>query len=184
MKVYKTEAVVLKRVNFGEADRILTVFSKERGKLRVLAKGVRKVTSKKAPHIEVFNQVKLNLYKGKNFEILTEAESLKSFERIRGDLKRVISAYYVCELVESVSREEQRSLEVYNLLLDFLTGLDLTGEEKSLNLRLSQFGEKLVRILGFWPKDKDFQGDVMRFIEDLIEREIRSKRLARRLRFD
>jgi len=66
MKSYKAEGIVIKRKNFGEADRILTVFTKKYGKIKVLAKGVRRITSRRGPNVELFNQVELVLHQGRN----------------------------------------------------------------------------------------------------------------------
>jgi DNA repair protein RecO (recombination protein O) len=75
-RVYVAEGIVLKRRNVGEADRILTVFTKKYGKIRVIAKGVRRITSRRAGHIEVFTRVILTLHSYKNMDIVTEAQAI------------------------------------------------------------------------------------------------------------
>lgn len=182
MRGYKTEAVVLKRMNLGEADRLVTIFSRDCGKLQVLAKGVRRINSKRAPHIEIFNQVKLGLHKGKTFELLIEAEVVESFEALRRDLKKVGAAYCVCELVDSLTREGQKNDKVYYLLIDFLK--KLTVMEKSqlgFERELNGFSLELLRILGFWPKDRDFVGETQGFVEDLINRKLKSRKILERV---
>jgi len=79
MRSYKTEGIVLKRINYGEADRILTIYTKRHGKIRAIAKGVRKLTSRKAGSLELFNNVVLFLVKGKNLDIITEAQTVDLF---------------------------------------------------------------------------------------------------------
>jgi len=75
MRGFKTEGIVLKRRNFGEADRILTVFTKDRGKISVLAKGVRRITSRRAGNVELLNRVSIFLHQTRGMPILTEAVS-------------------------------------------------------------------------------------------------------------
>ena len=73
-RVYRTEAVVLRRQDLGEADRLLTVYSLDRGKLKVVAKGVRRPTSRKAGHLEPFTRVKLLLARGRELDIIERGE--------------------------------------------------------------------------------------------------------------
>ena len=75
---YRTEALVIRHTNFGEADRILTLYSREKGKIRVVAKGVRKLKSRKAGHLEPFTRVQLQLAKGRDLPIVTQAETYRS----------------------------------------------------------------------------------------------------------
>lgn len=77
----KVEGIILKRRNLGEADRILTVFSKNLGKISVLAKGVRRITSRRAGNVELLNRVSMYLHRAKSFLILTEAISLNTFQK-------------------------------------------------------------------------------------------------------
>ncbi|MBI2593599.1 DNA repair protein RecO, partial [Candidatus Daviesbacteria bacterium] len=72
------EGIILKRTNFGEADRMLTVLTKNLGKITVIARGVRKITSRRAGNVELLNVVKLGLFKGKGYT-LTEAQSVQTF---------------------------------------------------------------------------------------------------------
>ena len=97
---YKTEVIVLKRINFGEADRLVTVFSKSHGKQRLVAKGIRKITSRKKGHLELFTQVQLQVAKGKNLDLITEAATVNSFPKLRHNLNRVRIAYLLAELVD------------------------------------------------------------------------------------
>jgi len=87
-RLYRTSAIVLKRQDFGEADRILTLFTPERGKLRVIAKGVRKTTSRKSGHVELFTYSNLLIAKGRNLDIVTQAEMIRPFLGLRQELPR------------------------------------------------------------------------------------------------
>src|SRR5258706_9060146 len=114
--VYTVEGIILKRKNVGEADRILTIFTKQQGKIRVIAKGVRKMISKRAPHIEVFNHLVLTIHKGKMLDMLTEVSTVSTFASIRADLKRIGAAYYLLEVIDGLLPEGQAHEEVFFLL--------------------------------------------------------------------
>ena len=130
MKTYKTEGIIIKRINFGEADRILTIFTKHYGKIKAIAKGIRKIKSRRAPHLELFNQTVLFLYKGKNLDIITEAQLVDSFSTLRKNLRKVAFAFGVCELVDQLTREGQKQLKAYELLKACLN--DLNHQSKRL----------------------------------------------------
>src|SRR5512143_2148764 len=97
-RLYRVQAVIIKRTDVGEADRLLTLFTAERGKLRVIAKGARKPSSHKSGHVELFNHVNLLIAKGRNLDLITQAETLDSYLPLRGDLDRLGYAYYLGEL--------------------------------------------------------------------------------------
>lgn len=151
MASYNTEGVVLKRVDFGEADRILTVLSKNRGKISCIAKGVRKIESKKSGHIELLNQVKLGVAEGRNLDIVTEAEVINTFRNIKSDLNKVASSYKVLELVESITQEDQENYSVYNLLLTILSYLNSETDKEQIQSYLRAFEIKLLGTSGFRP---------------------------------
>lgn len=146
IRTYKTLGVVLRQVNIGEADRILTVFTKDYGKLRLVAKGVRKLTSRKRGHLELFSQASLVCAKAKNLDLITEAEAINNFPRLRRNLNRVRIAYLFCELVNDLTGENQEHREVYELLRDALS--QLNGVAAGSNL-IVKFESRLLELLGF-----------------------------------
>ncbi|EKD66911.1 MAG: DNA repair protein RecO, partial [uncultured bacterium] len=77
LSVYRVSAFILRRSNVGEADKILTIFSKKIGKLRVIAKGIRKISSRRGPHVDLFNEVSMMLHHGKTMDIVTEVTTIK-----------------------------------------------------------------------------------------------------------
>lgn len=180
-KTYSTEAVVLARRNYGEADRILTVFSKHYGKLRVVAKGIRRPTSRKKAALELFCHVKLFLAKGKNLDIVTEAETKDSFSRWRKDLTKVGVSYHLSELVIRLLPEHQEHKEVFELLLksfQALPGLDYW----SLYPFIQSFKIELLEELGYLERGRNAPRELDHFIEDLINSELRTKRFLKTLR--
>src|SRR3989338_2022811 len=99
----KVEGIVLKRRNLGEADRILTVFTLQKGKISVLAKGVRRITSRRAGNVELLNRSAMYLYPAKSFFILTEAESFNTFQKLKDDLILSATAFHIIELVDKLT---------------------------------------------------------------------------------
>ena len=87
-RVYRTEAIVLRRTDFGEADRLLTVYTPDRGKLRLIAKGARKPTSRKSGHVELFSRGQFLVAVGRELDIITQAETLEPFRPLRENLLR------------------------------------------------------------------------------------------------
>src|SRR5512140_1535090 len=116
----RTEVVVLRHSDWGEADRLLVLFGREAGKLRAIAKGVRKLHSRKAGHLEPFTRVKLLLARGRDFWIVTQAETVAAYLRIREDLLRTAYAARVIELLDRFSYEEGANRALYQLLVDTL----------------------------------------------------------------
>ena len=114
---FKTEGIILKRRDFGEADRILTVFTLSRGKISVLAKGVRRITSKRGGNVELLNRVIIYLYQGKGMPILTEAESIETFSKIKEDLTLSTYAYHLIELIDKLTAENQENRVLYEHLV-------------------------------------------------------------------
>jgi DNA repair protein RecO (recombination protein O) len=97
---FRVEAVIIRHSDYGEADRLLTLYSRQQGKLRALAKGARKVTSRKAGHLEPFTHVSLQLARSRDLPIVTQAETLEAFLSLRKDLILTGHASYILELVD------------------------------------------------------------------------------------
>ena len=183
MSSYKTEGIIIKRTNYGEADKILTIFTKHYGKIRALAKGIRKITSKKGGNLELFNWVTLFLVTGKNLDIVTEAQVKDSFSGFRKDLRRVGVAYYFCELTDKLCPERQKNKEVFELLAQHLEALEKKFDDSNHQTNLIRSLEvKLLEELGFWPKGRSVKGfDTKSFIEGIIEKRLKSQNFLTKL---
>ncbi len=177
MRIHIEEAVILKRRNIGEKDKIITVFTKKYGKISVKAKGVRKITSKRSPHIELFNLTQISLYKSSvNFmPILTEAHIIEDFSNIKKHLRKIGYAYYICELINGLTAENQENLSVFYLLKSTL--YNLCHEDDELTV-ISNFERKLLEILGFWTEArllKNYSG--IEVVEKILERKLLTKKV-------
>jgi DNA repair protein RecO (recombination protein O) len=148
-RLYRTEAVVLRRNDFGEADRLLTIYTPEWGKLRVIAKGVRKPTSRKSGHVELFTHSRLLIAKGRNLDIVTQAETIHSFRPLREDLLRTGWAYYAAELLDRFVEEGIENRPLFNL---FLATLGRLCEDVDLDLTARFYELRLLTLVGYRPQ--------------------------------
>ena len=122
-KIYKTEAIVLKHLPFGEADYLLTLYTPNMGKLRAVVKGARRVKSKLGGHLEPLMRTSLLISRGQNLDTVNQAEALEGLRTVREDLNRLSQALYMVELVDSITPDEQPNYPVYRLILDTLHSL-------------------------------------------------------------
>ena len=148
-KTYKTQGVVLKQPPIGEADRILSILTPDLGKVRVVARGVRRTKSRLAGHLELLSQVSISVSRGSALDHINEAETLRSFRALREDLRRVSEGVYLAELVESFSVEEQPNPTLYRLLLEALEWLE-ASEAAAQGIR--SFEMQLLDNSGFGPE--------------------------------
>ena len=148
-RLYRTEAIVLRGVDFGEADRLLTLLTPAFGKLRALAKGVRKIRSRKAGHLERFMRTSLLLARGRELDVISQAEVIAAHPHLREDLTRSTMAHYVAELAEIFAPEGEESRALYGLLADTLDRLD---REDELPRIVRYYELHLLEIAGFRPQ--------------------------------
>lgn len=150
MPVFTTEGIIVKRSNFGEADRILTIVTPFKGKIKVVAKGVRRITSRRGGNVELLNKIRAQIFKGRGMDLLTEAESLETFPKIKSDLITSTYASHVIELAERLLPEEQPNPQAFTLLAIALTLL----EKNPRQIFIRAFEVKLLTALGFWSLDQ------------------------------
>ena len=148
-RLYRTEAIVLRRRDQGEADRVLTVFTPGMGKQQLLAKGVRKITSRKAGHVELFTHSQFLVAKARTWGIVTQAETIHAFRPLREDLLRTSYAYYAAELVDRFTQEGDENRRLFELLLAALGWL---GEARDLRLLARFFELRLLALVGYRPQ--------------------------------
>lgn len=152
MNGFSAEGLVIKRKDIGEADKIITIFAKNLGKVSSMAKGVRKVNSRRAPNLELLNQVKFFRSGRGKLPVLTEVITLSSFKNIKSDLKKLSLAYLLLELVDQFLPEGQENNNLYNQLLLFLAGIDQSRSEDKDKVLAASFQIKLLREVGYLPE--------------------------------
>jgi DNA repair protein RecO (recombination protein O) len=182
MRSYKVAGIIVKRTNVGEADRILTVFTKEQGKIHIKAKGVRKITSRRSSHVELLNHCIFNLYKGKGMPVLTEIEPIQTFQSIKTALQKTGFAYYICELIEGLCPEGQENAGVFALLITVLEQVSLA---KGIDIlaTVHRFEVALLSTLGYWSSQRQLTHEQTEyFIENILERKLKTLQILPQLR--
>lgn len=150
-RIYRAEGIVLRRQDLGEADRLTTIYTRNFGKLRVVAKGVRKTRSRKAGHLEPFTRVALMMAKGRELDIVTQAEAIETFPHLRSDLMKLSHASYLLELLDKFTVEGgDGNLALFNLLVNSLNRL-ATSSASPPKIIL-YFELRLLDLLGFRPE--------------------------------
>src|SRR3954463_10191677 len=145
--LYRDHAIVLRTIKLGEADRIITLVTLGHGKVRAVAKGVRKTKSRFGSRLEPLSHVSLLLYAGRELDIVTQAETVDHFRTIREDLPRMSSAMALLEAVDQVSQERESNPRLYQMLLGALRSLAATDAP----LLVPAFFWKLLSIEGAHP---------------------------------
>jgi DNA repair protein RecO (recombination protein O) len=147
---FRVTAIVLRHADWGEADRLLTLFTSEMGKLRAVAKGARKMRSRKAGHLEPFTHVKLQLARGRDLPIVTQAETVDAYIALREDLVKTGYAAYSAELIDRFTYEEEReSSTPFRLLAETLGRI---SQERDAWLAVRYYEMRLLDWLGFRPQ--------------------------------
>ena len=176
-RTYSSEAIILARKNYSEADRIIVIYSKDYGKLSLIAKSVRKTKSRKRGSIEVFSHIRFSAARTKSLDILTEAEIISSFPLIRKNLKKVAVAYYFTEVIGRLTKEGEKNERLFSLLLKYIHALRKTTTLKKLK---EGFVKEAVIMLGYWPKERPVK-NLDTLLEEITERNINSVRVGKKL---
>ena len=123
-RTYRAEAIVLRAVDLGEADRILVLFTRHFGKVHVIAKGIRRATSRMAGHAEPLTHATYQLARGRELDVLTGAEARAIYPALREDLGRIAAGWYCAELIDRFTVERAPAAPLFDLLETALRHLD------------------------------------------------------------
>lgn len=148
-RVYQTEAIILNRHRFGEADQLLVLYTPHRGKIKAVARGALRTKSKLGGHLEPLCHSLLMLAEGKGLDVVNQCQTIDSFLLLREDLRRVSYALYAAELVDRFTAEESENYHVYKLLLNTLDRLCQASDGQ---LTLRHFELHLLHHLGYRPE--------------------------------
>lgn len=155
MKVYKVKGIILRQMNLGEADKILTVFTSNLGKIRVVAKGIRRPDSKLGGHLELFTLSQILLAKGRNLDVVISADTLDSFKGIKHNLKKLALTYYIAELVDRLISEEYKDTRIFNLIIQAFKQIKSSLPVPTILFLISKIFEiNLLKFLGYSPELK------------------------------
>ena len=173
MHFLKDRGFILKRVNFGDSDRYITIFTKNHGKIEVLARGVRKITSRRASSVELLNLIEFQSVRSHKNYVLTEVKLLNSFENLKEGLAQIKKAFLICELINAILPSNQKHPDVFILILNTL--YSIPKEPRAL----PYFQAKLLTLLGFWDQKYAFKNEshLDQYTEQIIERKLKSRNI-------
>ena len=147
-KISHQEGIVLRSYPFGEADRVVVLLSPERGKLRTVARGVRKVRSRLRGRLEPFCRVELVLHRGRELDLITSVTVVSAYPELRTDLDRLLAASTMVNAADGVAQQEQSSQILFDLLAESLEVLSATEDIPGLT---TAFLLRLAEVVGVAP---------------------------------
>jgi DNA repair protein RecO (recombination protein O) len=173
-RTYTLNAFILKRKNYHEADKIITVFSQEKGRVTLIAKGIRKISSRRAGTLELFNNAILQIAKSRgDIDIITEVSLNTSYSSFSQDFEKTNIAYQLTELVDKFTFENQENLELFELLqkaFDFIKKTQI--DKNKVNAISTRFKIRILELLGFGlPQNLD-PASLTEYIENLLEKRL------------
>lgn len=178
MRSYKTQGFVIRRINYTEADRIITLFTSDLGKVVVVAKGVRLMKSRKRGSLEVFSNIKFQAVESSGLDILTEVEEINNYTAIRKSLKKISVGYYMNEIIDRLLAEREPDLKMYKLFTSYMTSL--ASIDSGLKDLRTNFARDVLVQAGYWPRGRQIE-DVDRAIEDIVSRSLFSRRVGKKV---
>jgi len=146
---YQTEAIIIKKIKLGEADRILTLYTPYLGKIRAVAKGVRRPKSKMAGHLELLTHSLVSLARGRNLDTITGSQTINSFLPLKSDLKLTSYGLYATELVDQFTADHIENRPLFQVLLETMQRLCRRGDNE---LVLRYFELHLLNQVGYRPQ--------------------------------
>ncbi|MBI3379891.1 DNA repair protein RecO [Candidatus Gottesmanbacteria bacterium] len=178
---YKAEGIVLKRINIGEKDKLLTIFTKNLGKIVLIAKGIRSIHSKKAPHLELFTHTSFFAANGRNLDILTEAYTKESFMNLRTDLEKVAFAYSIAEILDRLCAERQEHKNIFDFLLITLRKLN-KAENQNIREIIDEFTLHTLWDLGYLVRGKLLErSELQGYLAEVMEKNLKSDSLLTKI---
>ncbi len=147
---FTTNVINLKSYSISEADKIIVMYSKEKGLIKGIAKGIKKTTSKLGGRMDMLVANKLMINKGRNLDTICQAEALNTFFNLRHDMNKLFYAMYAGEIVANFGIEnDPNSEEIYNLFYSFLDKISGLKEKEQIMLYLLRFQLKIMNITGY-----------------------------------
>lgn len=148
-QVYKTDAIVLRRMPLGEADYLLTLYTPHHGKVKAVAKGARKAIGRQTGHVELYARTNLVLYRGRELQTISQAEVQETYACLQEDLERNVYASHFVELMDQFAFEGEENERAYQLLVDALGWL--CESKGDLKLAVRYYELRLLRVMGYEP---------------------------------
>ncbi len=184
---FTDKGIIIRRFPVSEFDMLLIIFSQYHGKIKATARGVRKITSRRSGHVDLFNVINFQVNKKGDWLTLNEASVEKSFDDFKKSKDLMVEVYHIAELINILLADDDKQSQVFDKTLDILGKINSAGGNELNSRLLSQIRDyeiDLLRLLGYWSDDMygvDYPTDVdkrkdyhMRIIEEIAEREFKS----------
>jgi len=150
---HRTSGFILKKVDRRETDQLLTIYTKDFGKLEILAKAIRKISSKLKSGAEIFYLSEIEFIQGKTHKTLTDAILIEKFENLKKDLKRIKIAYKISEFLDNLISGQEPDQKIWRLLLETFNKLNTECKIKEIRYKIYYyFAWNLLLILGYRPE--------------------------------
>lgn len=166
--LYKTQGIIIKRTNIGEFDRLLTVYTKDFGKILLRGKSIRKNQAKLKGHLELFLYTHLMIAPARGFDIVTGAETMEKFSFLHQNLISLSSAYYLSELIDKLIIGPEKDENIWQMFLSSFQELNQPNQD--VKVIISDFENRLLEFLGYG-KQKNF----LDFVEALLNEKLNSR---------
>jgi DNA repair protein RecO (recombination protein O) len=176
-KTFSDIGIVIRVTDFGEADRFVDLVTKNHGLVNLVAKGARRITSRKASHLDLLNLVKFQVARGRSPQILTQAELIEPHLDLKNNLKMARTSFYLAEILNSLLAAEQPDPELFASLKNYLFHLNKTPSKENSRQLSVDFQLYLLRHLGF-PEPKIHTPEaIMNHLENITSKKIKSRHL-------
>lgn len=168
--------IIIHQVRFGEADKFVLIFSSQHGLIKTVAKGARRLTSRKSAHLDNLNLIKFQTNRGNNPQYLSQVETVNPFAHIKADLKKTRTCFYLTEILHHTLAEGEIDESLFLKLKDFLTRFDGADDGQTRDLAVG-FQRFLITRLGFPPPKSEQPAALVTYFESLIDRPLVTPRL-------
>ncbi|KKT34477.1 MAG: repair protein RecO protein [Candidatus Collierbacteria bacterium GW2011_GWF2_44_15] len=176
-QAFSDTGIVLKSVDFAEADKLVGILSHNHGYQEFVARGARRLNSKKAPHLDLFNKVKFQAGRGNSPQQLIQADTEEYFPQLKSNLEKVRIALSIAEILTSILPHEEEDRESYLSLANFYTSLNKSLEHNEIARLTNDYSLYLLRHLGY-PQPKVLNPSTISvYFENLINKKIVSRSL-------
>ena len=170
LRIIKTEAIVFKKnTNLLHKDSLITLFTQEHGKLKVFAKGIKKVTSRRLPHSQTGNLIKAIISRKDSFFYLQETELISHFSELKKDKTKINILYFYFFILDRLLPENQKETLIYNLTKRFL--IELSRSKTFEQRKIVFYLNKILTNLGYSDKELVFE-EAVNLIEELINEKL------------
>ena len=148
MARYLVEGIVIKNINYKDSDKIYTILTKNKGKISASAKGVRKISSRRAGNLDTLNHVIIGISEGSSgYKTITEVKTLNSFRKLKSSISKASKAYFMLELVHKFLEEDHEEIKIFNLLIFSLEKME--NDDKNIDFWILSYEISLLILLGY-----------------------------------